>query len=207
MPHGTKRAFEGAQGGGPAQFVKTTTRKKVRKGIVIVRDAIQTNMDVGTGSNALSTTLFRCGQVVTNVGVAVSEFVADSCTMVRFIFNGGVMVEEVATTPRSSTTLFMVAARVEAGNNLVTRFRVNDNELLTSSFSNTEDIFYSNAIPLATPETSGAGRMTVPINIDMKAKRRLDTGDAIVLFTWTASDAGTTDQTVRVSGVGTVIAN
>ncbi len=194
-------------GGGPSQFMQTTTRKKVRKMIMIVRDAIVTNMDVGTGDNAVSTTLFRCGQIVTNTGSVVSEFVADSCTMVRFIFNGGALVEEIATTPRSSTTLFIVVARVEAGNNLVTRFRVNDNELITSSFTNVEDIFYSNAIPLRTPETSSATAPTVPIVIDMKAKRRLNTGDSIVMYTWSASDAGTSNQTIRVSGISTVIAN
>ncbi len=173
---------------------------------MIVRDIVQTNLDVGTGSNALSTTLFRCGQIVDNVGAPVSEFVADACTMVRFIFNGGCLVETPLDATRSSTTVFIVVARVEAGNNLVTRFRVNDNELLTSSFTNVEDIFYSNAFPMRTPQDIAAGAQTVLINIDMKAKRKLNTGDSIVMFTYTAADAGTVSQNIRISGVSTVIA-
>ncbi len=191
---------------GPTQFVQQAVRKKVRKGITIVRDAVQTNMDVGTGANALTTTLFRCGQVVTNVGAVVSEFVNDSCTMVRFIYNGGFVVEEASNVGPSVTTIFTVVARVEAGNNLVTRFRVNDNELITSSFSNVEDIFYSGAMPLRTAESNSASPGSVKLNIDMKAKRRLNTGDAIVMFNWSASDAGNSNQTIRCSGVATVIA-
>ncbi len=204
MPHGFKRPFVGTAG--PAQFVSTAVSKKVRKASVIVRDLITTNLDQGTGSNVASTTLYRCGQIQSTSGAPSGEFVVDACTMVRFIFNGNIIVTEDVTVTNSVTSIFIVVARVEAGNNLVTRFLGSDNQLLTSSFSDTENIFYSSAHALGTPSTTSSARETIKLEIDMKAKRKLTTGDSIVMFTYTVSDVGTTNQECAVVGVSTVIA-
>ncbi len=180
--------------------------RKVRKANVLVLDLITNALDNGVGANVQTTTLFRCGQVVSDTGAPAAEFVNDACTMVRFIFQGGVMSAAPVDVTISIAACFIVVARVEAGNNMVTRFRDIDNQLLMTAFSDSENIFYSRIVNVSTPQTSSANRDEVPILIDMKAKRKLNTGDSIVMFTYTTNRAGSPNQDVFVSGVSTVIA-
>ncbi len=192
--------------GGPSQFVTRPVRKAVRKASIIVSELIINNLDQGTGSNVITSTLFRCGEVVGTTGAPGGEFVNDACTMVRFIFNGGCISMAPVDATVSIGTVFVVVARVENATNIISRFRIGDNELLTSAFSDSENIFYSGGFLVASPTTTSATRVHVPIIIDMKAKRKLNTGDAIVMFCFTRTDAGTANADVKVAGVSTVIA-
>ncbi len=203
MSKRTRTTFAGASTG---PIVQAPVRRAVKKTAVIVGDNVVTNITVGVGTNVASTTLYRCGEVVSGTGAPQSQFVNDSCTMVRFIFNGGYMCSGAVDVTNSIGTLFVVAARVKKNTSITERFRGTDNELLTTSFADMESIFYSGAFPYQAPQTTSQARTIVPLAIDMKAKRKMATGDTIVLFCWTVSLLGTASVDCFFTGVGTVIA-
>lgn len=116
------------------------------------------------------------------------------------------MCSNAVNTTISVSNVFIVVARVEAQSSLIQVLRGADNEFLTQSLADTENIFYSGCFPIATPSTTSAYPYVMPISIDMKAKRKMTTNDSIVMFTYTSSVVGTSDQDCIVSGVSTVIA-
>ncbi len=203
-----KRGRFGPRPASAAVHVTVPVRKPVRKAIVIVRDLITSDMDVSVGANAKTTTLYRCGAVMTNVGAPTGDFVNDSCTMVRFIFNGGIVPANVVQTSLTAKTVFIVVARIETS--LKAAFRTADNEFLTASLQDVENIFYSGAFPVFVPQQiTATGCYSVPmmpISIDMKAKRKMNIGDSIVMYTFMDTDTGVSSTDVLVSGVATVIA-
>ncbi len=204
----TKRrgVFPQGAAGGASVFIAKPVRKAVRKSNVIVAENLLVNVVVGVGTNIATTTLFRCGQVMTNTGAPTGNIVTDSCTMVRFIFNGGFVCSNIINATISVTTLFIVVARVEALSSLIQILRTADNEFLTSNMAENENIFYSGAFPLMTRANDGSSAVTVPISIDMKAKRKMNTGDTITMFAYTAQLVGSTNQDIALTGVSTVIA-
>ncbi len=201
-----KRARVASPVAGPSQPIVAVSRRKVRKASVIVAESVTSNITVGSGSAVASTVLFRCGEVVSTSGAPQSTFVNEACTMVRFIFNGGIMCSNAVAVTNSIGCVFMVVARIEAGSNLVTRLRVADNDILTTAFTDSENIFFSGCWPYQAPQTTSQARTIMPIKIDMKAKRKLNTGDSIIMFTYTGTFTGTANIDVLTCGVSTVIA-
>lgn len=189
-----------------APIVAVPARRPVRKANIIVNELVTDDIDIGTGANVKTTTLYRCGAVTSATGAPTGNFVNDACTMVRFIFNGGFTAGQVQTSAYTIETLFMVVARVEVS--LVASFNAGDNEFLTQSLQDTENIFFSGAWPVHFPTTttSATGTVMHGITIDMKAKRKLNIGDTIVMYTFMKNLIGTTNTNIAVTGVSTIIA-
>ncbi len=204
----TKRrgVFPQPASAGASVFVTKPVRKAIRKANVIVNELIVSDITVGVGTNVATTVLFRCGQVMTSTGAPTGNNVIDSCTMVRFIFNGGFLAANASNLTISIVNLYVVVARIEANSSLIQVLRTEDNEFLTTNMADNENIFYSAVFPLMTRANDGAAATTTALSIDMKAKRKMNTGDTIMLFAYTKRMVGTTDQDVAFAGVSTVIA-
>lgn len=191
----------------PTYVTSRTGNRKVRKQIVVVNNNVSTNLDPGTGSNVQSTILFRCGAVQTIAGAATGNLVESACTTKRLIFNGGAIIAE--NTVVSTQRLFVVVMRVESSTSVVAGFKGVGAEWLRASASDTEDIVYAGSWPMKPENASGQSTTAtyVPINYDMKAKRKLNTGDSIIMFSYTLNIAGTANLDTSLVGVSTIIAD
>ena len=116
----------------------------------------------------------------------------------------------IAGTTPVTKQVFIVIMKEESGATSIDTFGGTDNELLMTGFRKVEQVVYSGSWPVAAPRGDGsnvvANSQFVPINIDMKAKRKLSTGDTIQMYMYMTTPSGTGDSNCIVAGCSTVIA-